>query len=70
MPSTAETRRAAADTLHHLARQVELGKVQVMAIESSLPLVRVPGAVMAPEETEPGIPLTFTMKYIVTGGTR
>jgi hypothetical protein len=67
MSSPANTRRTAADTLYHLARQIELGKVQILEIGHDRPLIRTPGAVMNPDETKRGQPVTFTLRYIDSG---
>jgi hypothetical protein len=67
--SSAAMRRRAADTLHHLARQIELGKIEVQSLDATHPLVRVPGANMAVVEFEAGVPFTFTLHYTLnTGG--
>jgi len=70
MPTPADTRRTAADTLYHLARQIELGKIEVQGIDSDRPLVRTPGAMMNPDETKRGQPVTFTLRYIDSGAVR
>jgi hypothetical protein len=70
MPTPANTRRAAADTLYHLARQIELGKIEVQSIDSDRPLVRTPGAMRNPDETAPGQAVTFTLRYIDSGAVR
>lgn len=65
--STPEIRRVAADTLHQFARLIELGKIEIRAIESDYPLVRVPGAYHAPDDIEQKGPGTLTIKYITKG---
>lgn len=64
---SAEMRRKAADTLHHIARQIELGKIQVVDIDTNLPLVRVPGAHHTIDELEPGGTGTITVTYTAKG---